>query len=819
MELGDIVELNEMVISGTVAPKRPMETPASISTIDPEQIKVTAPRSAPELISYIPGFYVESAGGEVRSNVRSRGLAASGGFFYAGLQEDGMQVVSENNLRGAAPDLFTRLTSVVGRVEAIRGGTSGVFQNNAPGGIINFINREGTPTHHGEITLQIADYHQRKGEFWVGGPIDQKTSYTFYSGYRRDNGPKDTGFPANDGYSIFGSIKHRFLDNRASLKVSAKWMDERNAFFFPIPLRDARDPKEIPGGVDIRNGTLLSSDFRNAINLTNTPHGTIRRDFADGSHIPLGYLTANLDVELSDDWKLTSMARYTVSDFDTTVLLPTSVAGTAQSFANSIGAAGGTRFATARASDGNFHYRLSLPGENGALIADPTALNGNGLAIQQLYSNSLTDLKNFQSDTRMVRKIGDKGGISAGLYTAHVDVDARTYGFTFVNEVRDNPRRLDFEFLDATTDASLGSGTYEGMRVVSAAGSYRNYHTDETNLAPYLNIEQSIGKWSFEGGVRYEKKQTHVRTEGNAATNINPAGEDNLVLRSAAFGDGVFREADYDRSATVWTTAVNYQFYEKLSSYLRFTRGYRMPISDDFETATRTGSGDPGPTNFVEQTELGLKYSTRNLAVFASLIHSTLADQSFAGVFPLPNGGVENRTYFRDAKSDSLELEVFYTPVQSLTFHLVGTAMQAEFTNDVFVSGIDGSGNTIAININGKRPNRIPNLFFTLGANYRLLERSWGTLSATFDWEYIGERKGDEANLTTLPSYDQLAVGLNLNSGRFTYRLHVRNIFDTAGFTEGDPRTAQLIGDPTAAYLNARTIFPRTITGSVTYAF
>jgi len=142
-----------------------------------------------------------------------------------------------------------------------------------------------------------------------------------------------------------------------------------------------------------------------------------------------------------------------------------------------------------------------------------------------------------------------------------------------------------------------------------------------------------------------------------------------------------------------------------------------------------------------------------------------------------------------------------------------------EFTSDAFVTGADSTGKPIAVNIKGNRPVRIPETFFTASTLYKFPEASWGQLAANVDWEFTGERSGDEANRITLPSYSQIAVGLSLSSGRFRYRVQVQNLFDKIGFTEGDPRTALLIGDPNAAYLNARTIGPRSIVASASFSF
>lgn len=814
----ETIKMNELVVSGTVAPRRKLESAAAITTIDFEQIKLSVPRGGPELMKLVPGIYVESAGGEGRANVYTRGIPQSGGYTFAGLQEDGLGVLSETNTRGVAPDLLTRLTGLVARVESVRGGTAGVFMNNAAGGIINFINREGTPIREGEATFQTSDYHQVKGSIWTSGPFDLDTGYAVAFDYRRDNGQRYQGFTANDGGSVAGNVKHTFDNERGSVKVTAKWQDERNAFYVPIPLKNASDPGTIPGGIDIRHGHIYSADLRRGVLLDNTPDGSLHPDLADGGHARMAYVGLDLDLKLAEGLRLREMNRFTKVDWTSALLILSSVATPLQTLANSIATGAGTQFSSAL-SNGNYSYRVSFPGQGGTIVANPSSLNGNGLGILQSEATAQAKITNFQNDLRLSKTTTKNGAVSVGLFTAWMHADAKAWGHTMVTEIRELPRRIDFEYLDATTGASLGYGTYNGMRQASAAGSYRNNRTSQRDLAPYLNAEQAWGNWTFDGGVRRERKKESVTNPVTAVYNLNPAGQNNPALRNATFGNGTFYTMDYDISATVWTASANYKFSNHFSAYIRAVNAYRMSNTEDLLTQSRARNPDPGPTNRIVQYESGVKYSTRKVAIFASIIDSKLKNQLFAGQIAQSDGSLVAQNFYRDTDGMSLEIEAFITPIKPLTFHFVGTQQKVKFANDTFVSGVDSTGKPIAVNIKGNRPVRIPKTFFTASTVYKFPLLSWGQFATNVDWEYVGQRVGDEANRTSLPAYSQVAVGLSLKSGRMSYRVQVQNLFNKAGFTEGDPRTALLIGDPNAAYLNARTIGPRSLVTSATFSF
>jgi len=56
-EASETVKLEEFVVSGTVAPRRKLESAAAVTTIDFEQIKISVPRGAPELMKLVPGVF------------------------------------------------------------------------------------------------------------------------------------------------------------------------------------------------------------------------------------------------------------------------------------------------------------------------------------------------------------------------------------------------------------------------------------------------------------------------------------------------------------------------------------------------------------------------------------------------------------------------------------------------------------------------------------------------------------------------------------------------------------------------------------------
>ncbi|PTY07934.1 hypothetical protein DB347_06850 [Opitutaceae bacterium EW11] len=811
----ELITLDPFVVSSTIAPRRQLDSAAAVTTIDIERMRATAPVGLPELLKQLPGVFVTSVSGEGRSNIYARGLPQTGGLVFVGLQQDGLADLSEMQFRNIWQDLLVRPSNFVERVENVRGGTSSIFMNNVPGGIINLITREGSDVLRGEVLVGTTDYNQIKVEAWSSGPLTSRTTMAAGISYRRDDGIRSPGYTANRGYTLQGNVIHRFANGRGSVKLAAKWVQDYTANITAIPLQNAKDPQAIPGGFPMGAGIIDSADLRYT-ELPNTPMGPL--SFDTGKSGPkLATITGTLEYNLAEGWKLQERLKYTNLVYNSSTMLTSSVATPIQTLVNQIGAAGGAQYAAAK-SGANYTYRLYYPGQNGALIADPSTLNGNGLAWTMTNNGTYSFIENFQNDFRVIKTLPNEGALAVGLYNSWLDMPkAVTINNTMLAEIRNNPRRLDLEFVNATTGSSLGYATYQGMRQASVASAFRRYSTDQKTIAPFVSYEQQFGNWSLDAGVRHQKKEETMVVSNRSNYNLNPAGSNILALRNAGFPNGTFTTASYDISATAWSAGANYRINPRLSAYGRVTSAYRMPISDDFYSSAAAGSSDPGPTNKVYSAETGIKYATRKLSIFGTLIASQLKDQLFSGLVSQPDGSLIERNVLRDTDSYGLELEVIYTPIKSLTFRFVGTEQRSEFANDAFVA--DPNSTTAAINIKGNRVTNIPQRYSTLNATYRLPKTRLGKPTIDFTWNYTGDIMVDEANRAKVDGYSLFDAGVTLKAKKLTYRLVVKNFMDSHAVVNGDARVARLFADPTAAYVNMRVALPRSIVGSVSYSF
>ena len=136
--------LETIVVTGVPRRTTIMASSSSVSSVSLEQVEVSTPRSTAEAFRIIPGVRSESTGGEGNANIAVSGLpVASGGAKFLQLQEDGLPVLQYGDIAFGNADIFMRLDNTVQTIESIRGGSASTAASNAPGGIINFISKNG----------------------------------------------------------------------------------------------------------------------------------------------------------------------------------------------------------------------------------------------------------------------------------------------------------------------------------------------------------------------------------------------------------------------------------------------------------------------------------------------------------------------------------------------------------------------------------------------------------------------------------------------------------------------------------------------------
>jgi outer membrane receptor protein involved in Fe transport len=193
----DPLQLQEMVVTGTQAPRQNLEASVAVTTLTAEEVEQAAPRSTTEMLRYVPGFTrVESSGGEVNQNISMRGIL---GVEYVMFMEDGMPVFPTMHTFFMNADNLFRFDQNIERMEVVRGGASALFGSNTPGAIVNFINKAGSDQFAGTTRATAGTQGLARYDLSAGGPMGEDWRFNVGGFYRYDHGVRFPALPVSPG--------------------------------------------------------------------------------------------------------------------------------------------------------------------------------------------------------------------------------------------------------------------------------------------------------------------------------------------------------------------------------------------------------------------------------------------------------------------------------------------------------------------------------------------------------------------------------------------------------------------------------------------
>lgn len=299
----DVTFLDTIIISGTGLPTEILDSPASVSALNEEDIKRVAPSSVARILDTLPGVRVTQSGIE-RITIRGEGSQR------VAIQIDG-QTITDHTGYGT-PILIS--PSSIERIEVVRGSASVVSGNNAIGGVVNIITKRGADVPVETVISggYLGATSGYRGALNLSGSVDEFDYRFTYSesdqgdlktpdGTLQNSDVLDRELSLHLGYS-FGNhyIGLRALDFDLSANVGT---DDPN-FIIKLPKRDLRKFGAFYEGTDLTPWmSLLRFD---------TYSQTIDREFENDITIPMGpgmtmnVLSTSQDVQ--DTWGLNAKA-------------------------------------------------------------------------------------------------------------------------------------------------------------------------------------------------------------------------------------------------------------------------------------------------------------------------------------------------------------------------------------------------------------------------------------------------------------------------------------------------------------------------------
>jgi outer membrane receptor protein involved in Fe transport len=791
-------DLEEVVVTGVFVGTARSEAAIAVSTLDQEALDKLVPVSAADLLKNVPGVFVNSSLGEIRNVVFSRGVSANSldganGYFYVSLQEDGLPVTNVTFVN-YGPDYLFRPDITLGRLEALRGGTSTVTGPNAPGGVFNYISRDGAKNSGMEVRARYGlegngSNPFYRADFYAGGESANGFSYGVGGFYRRSDGARYPGYAFNKGGQIKANLSWAYDGGKVS--VYGKRLDDHNGWFEFLPAQNFSSPKLVTG-ISATDSFLPPSAPHPYTEDGGTTFG--EWDGSNLAHSQVSSIGVKWDHEFAGGWSLANNLKYVDNKVDWNtgaVIFPVAL----DDFFNYIligtfGPPGagtytfrdrqsGQVLASVQSFSGFDHTVLSnnLPNQavlpNGVLTQ--AGLNQHPSAkevMEQLSVTKRLDNQTFTLGTFFARsKISTHGG-GAGLGLSPIANRPQLFDITLTT-----PGNVVQQVTDPTGFANIGGliATNNSTATQKQFSLFFGHHW------------KFAGDWALDWGVRHET----LRVRGTNATNAqgvpsNATGgldgnPDTLFDNGAqAMAPGIAYSKNLN--LTNYSAAISRKLGDQQSVYLRYSNGKKAPDMTFFQGLTSPFliSTQEPVAEHIQQLELGYQVSGDGFKFTASPFYSKLSNVGQNAVFTDDSGAAYfNPTLYSKIITYGVELEGqrrFSSAVAlrgSLTLQDPKSKDFRTWLSNTPVRTDD----TIASVPNGDADNN-PKLFGSLSLDYAPTE----TLSGALTWRYVGKRAANRFNTFYLPGYHQVDLSANwAASDHLDVALNVNNVLNDNG--------------------------------------
>jgi iron complex outermembrane recepter protein len=208
---GSIVVTGRHITTTATKTDTPLiETPQSISVVTNEALTVRNPQRIKDALAFTAGVQIDKYAGDTRyDQIELRGFSAT----EFGEYRDGLRQVSANAI------YYKNEPYGLESIEILKGPSSVLFGQNAPGGLFNLISKRPTRSTLAELQVDLGsfDYHQVKGD--VSGSFnDEQSLYGRLTVLARDAGTFLSGKSKDDRLYVAPALT---FEPTPSLKITA----------------------------------------------------------------------------------------------------------------------------------------------------------------------------------------------------------------------------------------------------------------------------------------------------------------------------------------------------------------------------------------------------------------------------------------------------------------------------------------------------------------------------------------------------------------------------------------------------------------------
>jgi hypothetical protein len=808
----DAQSLEGVVVTGSAATGGVKKIDASytITSANLEQIKQANPKSTADLLKIAPGLWPESTGGQTGANIEIAGFPGGGDAPYFSTLLMGSPIYGMPTLSFFETTSAIRLDDTIERVEILQGGPSVVFADGQIGATANFLLRQGTDTPSGDIGVTYGS----EGLWRLDGFYGFKLADDWYGSvggfYRKSDGVRDPGFPADDGGQFTATVTHDF--ENGSFMLYGRYLDDKNQFITPIPLlQKGSDSFSSYPGFDPLESTYNGRDIQHVF-LAGYPGGGTNADLANGRGSKMHFLGGNFDYDFGGGWTISDKFLYSGGDMDTNALFSGTNPKPLSYYLYGCNGTQNPNFCSptgAPLDSDNLGLAAGTPVD--AHYKDGTPVDPNQSVIHQGWWYIHKHLKNLNNDFRLSKEIFDGNTLTAGLYLAHfTDDDKWALGNQMLMTNTPNAKPI---IVNYTQNGNVYQLT-DGQGFLDNGGYNITENGTSTNKAFYLSDSWRVDQWLFDASARLENEDATNRVCN--LTNRNLDGNDlTLYDNSVPVCNGTFSVTDYDKTHTSWTVGANYEIASNMSVYARVNKGGHF---GDFDNSLRGNTtGNTPPLQKIRNYEIGFKYQGDWLYTDISAYHKQFSGLTYQ---PSDSAGVPNGSQaIYGADSKGINVTAIVTPIERLKIQFTGNYLDGHYSHyDACIPYTDILGNSQCAYINGVQLQRQPKFRFFIQPGYTI-PMGWGDLTGFLTYSHVGAHTQDISGLQQLGTYDTLDFGVIADIGaNWELRLQGTNITNELGLTESNSRIfGSALG--TGGVILARPLEGREVNFQVKYKF
>ncbi len=569
-EASSTEQIEEVIVTGTAggAELRKQDASFTITTVTADQIEAAAPKSSAELLTQIPGVWVESSGGVSGANINVIGFPEAGDAPHVTFEINGAPLYGTESLSFMEQSSIFRVDETINSVEGVIGGPGSVFAKGEPGLTTNFRLKEGGEQTKGIVKYTGSDYNLQRVDAEFSGKLADDLYYMVGGYASASPGIRDAQFLSEKGQQFTANLTKKL--EHGKIGVWTRMTDDVGQWLLPFFSKSGNDlgtfsqlgdytrMRQIPVGKD-SNGDAIYETF----------------DFANGRGWRGSISGINAEFNTSDNSVLRDNLSFTSGNADTYGFVPDG--GAVQ--VSDLGLAAG-----------------AVTTEHGGNALAPTDwVQEYGYWVVKKKIRSLTN------DISLAIKTG-QNDLTVGYYIAQwsahdwwsLNNQAPVQNIAHGDLLSPNVTCA----LLATAGSGAGCWNY-GLDSNGDATAKAFYVADSFHVSDKLRLD---------GGVRQERQTLDYSASF-------PAGG-----TSDHFPSGIVDQVVPDASASKfsYTAAADYEFSHQSGAFGRYTSGWAFPNFDSF----RGGNGS-ATIQEIREFEAGYKYSGQAWKLYATAFWNT----------------------------------------------------------------------------------------------------------------------------------------------------------------------------------------------------